>query len=229
MGRPNAKMENSILKQTPSTQSASSKQSTQPKHPLSKRFRGFYPVVIDVETGGFNAQTDAILECAGVMIEMDERGFLIPGATIAAHIEPFAGANVDPASLTFTGIRLESALRMAVAESVALKELFHHIREGIKKYDCHRGVLVGHNAWFDREFLKAATRRSQIKRDPLHPFTSFDTATLAGVYLGHTVLAKALSLAGIDYDHSLAHSAIYDAECTAKLFCHIVNRCVKAG
>jgi ribonuclease T len=193
---------------------------------MANRFRGFYPVVIDVETGGFDTQQDAILECAGVMIEMDEQGLLIPGATIAAHIEPYPGTHIDPASLAFTGIRLESALRMAVTESVALKELFQHINAGMKKYDCQRGVLVGHNAWFDREFLKAATRRNHFKRDPLHPFTSFDTATLAGIHLGHTVLAKALALAGIDYDNRQAHSAIYDAECTAKLFCYLVNRCM---
>lgn len=217
-------MENPNLKNaaTPSTVN------TGPKHPMAKRFRGFYPVVIDVETGGFNPHTDAVLECAAVMIEMDAAGSLTPGATIAAHIEPFAGAHIDPACLTFTGIRLDSALRMAVPEATALKELFNQIHLNLKKYDCHRAVLVGHNAWFDRAFLKAAALRSDVKRDPLHPFTSFDTATLSGVYLGHTVLAKALNLAGIDYDQRQAHSAIYDAECTAKLFCHIVNRCLPA-
>jgi len=193
------------------------------KHPFSKRFRGFYPVVVDVETGGFNAGTDAILECAAVLIEMDENGHLVPGETIAHNIEPFEGANIDPASLKFTGIRLDSALRMAVSETEGLTDIFKHVRAGIKKYDCQRGVLVGHNAWFDRTFMRAAALRAGIKRDPFHPFTSMDTATLSGACLGHTVLAKALKLANIDYDNKEAHSAIYDAECTAKLFCYLIN------
>jgi len=198
------------------------------KHPMAARFRGFYPVVVDIETGGFDPQKDALLECAAVMIEMDDAGKLVLGETVAQHVEPFEGANIDPESLKFTGIRLDSALRMAVSEHQALTEMFQPVREGIKKYGCQRGVLVGHNAWFDRTFLRAATLRSKIKRDPFHPFTSFDTATLAGACVGQTVLAKALKQAGIDYDSKEAHSAIYDAQCTAKLFCYLINECIVA-
>lgn len=194
---------------------------------MAARFRGFYPVVVDVETGGFDPQKDAMLECAAVMIEMNSAGQLETGETVAFHVEPFAGSNIDPESLKFTGIRLDSALRMAVSEHEALSQLFKPVRAGIKKYGCRRGVLVGHNAWFDRAFLRAATLRANIKRDPFHPFTSFDTATLAGAGVGQTVLARALRAAGIDYDSKEAHSAIYDAECTAKLFCYLINECVK--
>lgn len=193
------------------------------KHPLSQRFRGFYPVVIDIETGGFNPETDAMLEIAAVMLDMDEDGKLHPGERISHHVEPFKGANIDKSCLEFTGIRLDSALRMAVSEAICLSELFGLVRTHMKKYDCSRGVLVGHNAWFDRTFLRAATLRNKIKRDPFHPFTSMDTATLSGACLGHTVLAKAMKRAGIDYDNKEAHSAIYDAECTAKLFCYLIN------
>ena len=63
-----------------------------------------------------------------------------------------------------------------------------------------------------------------MKRNPFHPFSCFDTATLAGAALGQTVLAKALAVAGIQWDPSSAHSASYDAERTADIFCLICNR-----
>src|SRR5690606_4949068 len=91
-------------------------------------------------------------------------------------------------------------------------------------FDCNRAVLVGHNAFFDHQFLYAAATRAQIKRNPFHPFSCFDTATLGGVALGQTVLARACHAAGISLCQKEAHSALYDAEKTADLFCHIVNR-----
>lgn len=49
-----------------------------PRSPMARRFRGFLPVVIDVECGGFNSATDALLEIAAVTIGMDEQGLLYP-------------------------------------------------------------------------------------------------------------------------------------------------------
>ncbi|MGS0727481.1 ribonuclease T, partial [Shewanella sp. 0m-11] len=43
---------------------------------LKNRFRGYFPVVIDVETAGFNANTDALLEIAVSMLKMDDEGVL---------------------------------------------------------------------------------------------------------------------------------------------------------
>lgn len=63
---------------------------------LSGRFRGFYPVVIDVETAGFNAKTDALLEIAAITMKMDEDGWLQPDETLHFHVEPFEGALLDP-------------------------------------------------------------------------------------------------------------------------------------
>ena len=39
---------------------------------FAQRFRGYFPVVIDVETAGFNAQTDALLEIAATTLSLDE-------------------------------------------------------------------------------------------------------------------------------------------------------------
>ncbi len=71
---------------------------------LCDRFRGFYPVVIDVETAGFNAKTDALLEIAAITLKMDEQGWLTPDTTLHFHVEPFEGANLQPEALAFNGI-----------------------------------------------------------------------------------------------------------------------------
>jgi ribonuclease T len=189
----------------------------------AKRFRGFLPVVIDVETGGFFAKTDALLEIAAVIIEIDATGRLRRGVTHAYHVKPFEGARLDPASLEVNGIDPWHPLRPAIDEADALGRLFREIRTAIRSHGCRRAILVGHNAAFDLGFLNAAVERTGIKRNPFHPFSCFDTATLAGAALGQTVLARAAQLAGIDFDTREAHSAAYDAERTADLFCQICN------
>ncbi|HNR23795.1 MAG TPA: ribonuclease T [Steroidobacteraceae bacterium] len=190
---------------------------------MAHRFRGFLPVVIDVETGGFNSATDALLEIAAVMIELDENGNLCRGESHSYHVQPFAGANIEPAALAVTGIDPHHPLRPAIPERDALQRVFREVRAAVRAADCRRAVLVGHNAAFDLGFLNAAVARTDIKRNPFHPFSCFDTATLAGVALGQTVLAKATVVANIDWDASSAHSARYDAERTADLFCSIAN------
>jgi len=191
---------------------------------LVNRFRGFLPVVVDVETGGFNAQTDALLEIAAVTLKYDEQGHLHPDEVFDYHVEPFPNANIEAASLEFTGIHLESEFRFAEPESMVLPNLFKPIRKAIKHHGCNRAIMVGHNAHFDLGFLNAAINRNAIKRNPFHPFSCFDTASLAGLAYGHTVLAKSCQLAGIDFDNDEAHSAAYDAQKTAELFCLIVNQ-----
>jgi len=191
---------------------------------MSTRFRGFLPVVVDVETGGFNAHTDALLEIAIVLIEIQGDGAFKPGDSWRYHVQPFAGANLEQASLAVNGIDPFHPLRPAVPEKDALNKIFQEIRRAVKDNDCTRAVLTGHNAFFDLSFLNAAVARADIKRNPFHPFSCFDTATLAGVALGQTVLAKALQAARIDFDNDEAHSAAYDAQKTAELFCHICNK-----
>jgi ribonuclease T len=194
------------------------------KLPMANRFRGFLPVVIDVECGGFNPNTDALLEIAAVLIEIQGDGSLLPGEGWRYHVQPFPGANLEPASLAVTGIDPFHPLRPAISEKDALTRLFKDIRRAMKDNDCTRAILVGHNACFDLNFLNAAVARTDIKRNPFHPFSSFDTATLAGVAFGQTVLGKALHAAGIAWDSNEAHSAAYDAQQTAELFCVICNR-----
>lgn len=197
---------------------------------LKARFRGYFPVVIDVETAGFNAKTDALLEICAVTLRMDEQGWLHPDKTIHFHVTPFEGANIEKDALEFNGIRDPfSPLRGAVDEEEALKEIFKLIRKEQKASGCQRSIMVAHNANFDHSFVMAASERSHLKRNPFHPFATFDTAALSGLSLGQTVLAKACKEAGIAFDNREAHSALYDTERTAELFCEIVNRWKRLG
>ena len=192
---------------------------------LCDRFRGFYPVVIDVETAGFNAKTDALLEIAAITLKMDEQGWLMPDTTLHFHVEPFVGANLQPEALAFNGIDPNDPDRGAVSEH----EIFKVVRKGIKASGCNRAIMVAHNANFDHSFMMAAAERASLKRNPFHPFATFDTAALAGLALGQTVLSKACQTAGMDFDSTQAHSALYDTERTAVLFCEIVNRWKRLG
>ncbi len=197
---------------------------------LKARFRGYFPVVIDVETAGFNAKTDALLEICAITLTMDENGWLHIDKTLHFHIQPFEGANLVKEALDFNGIKDPfSPLRGAITEEQALKDIFKLIRKEQKAADCQRAIMVAHNAHFDHSFVMAAAERSHLKRNPFHPFATFDTAALSGLAWGQTVLAKACKTAGIEFDNKEAHSALYDTTQTAKLFCKTVNKWKSLG
>ena len=191
---------------------------------IADRFRGFYPVVVDVETGGFNSKTDALLEIAAVLVDPQEDGTLLRGETIRYHVKPFEGANMEPASLAINGIDPDHPLRPAIDERDAIQRVFREVRRAVREHGCTRAILVGHNSSFDLGFLNEAVARNEIKRNPFHPFSSFDTATLCGLAYGQTVLSRAVKAAGMKWDEDSAHSAAYDAEITAEVFCDIVRR-----
>ena len=191
--------------------------------PMALRFRGYLPVVVDVETGGFDWNRHALLEIAAVPIELDADGRFVPGDVAHAHIQPAPGTSIDPKSLEVTGIKVDHPLRGALPEREGLDKLFAPVRAAVKKHGCQRAILVGHNAHFDLNFLNAAVARSRHKRNPFHPFSVFDTVTMAGMAYGQTVLARAIHAAGLEWDPREAHSAVYDTERTAQLFCIIAN------
>lgn len=191
---------------------------------IKDRFRGFLPVVVDVETGGFDAQQHALLEVAAVIVLPDENGVWQTGPRFHAHLTPEPGLVLDPAALKFNGINPNHPLRLAVSEADGLREIFSQVKAIQKEQGCKRSILVGHNASFDLSFINAAIERQQLKnQSPFHPFSTFDTVSLAGMAYGQTVLAKACEAAGIAFDQSEAHSALYDAQVTAELFCSILN------
>ncbi len=188
------------------------------------RFRGFLPVVVDVETGGFNSKTDALLEIAAVIVGFDPNGELQREETFRYHVKPFEGANIEEASLAVNGIDPDHPLRPAIDERDALGRVFREVRRAVRENGCNRAILVGHNAHFDLGFLNEAIERASIKRSPFHPFSCFDTATMCGIAYGQTVLSRAVKAAGFEFNEESAHSAAYDAEITADVFCQIVNR-----
>lgn len=190
---------------------------------IANRFRGFLPVVIDVETGGFDSKTNALLEVAAIPILMNGQNEVYSEGCYSADVEPFEGSVVEESALQFTGIDLEGPDRNAINEKDALVQIFEPIRQLIRDHDCKRAIIVAHNAHFDLGFINAACERQNIKRNPFHPFSCFDTATLGGLAYGQTVLARACEAAHISFDNRNAHSASYDATKTAELFCKIVN------
>lgn len=191
---------------------------------VAGRFRGFLPVIVDVETGGFNADTDALLEIAAVLVDHDAESGWHRSETIARHVKPFPGARLEQRALEFNKIDPWHPFRLAVDEREALGEIFRAVQVRVTEHACTRAILVGHNPAFDLGFVKAAAARAGLRQMPFHSFSTFDTAALAGVAYGQTVLARAVRVAGFKWESSEAHSAVYDAERTADLFCAIVNR-----
>jgi ribonuclease T len=188
------------------------------------RFRGFLPVAVDVETGGFDCTRHALLEIAVQPIVMDGEGWLWPGELTSTHVIPFAGSTIDPKSLEITGIDVDHPFRAAREERAALDHVFAPVRAAAREAGCQRAILLGHNAFFDLGFVNAAVARTAHKRNPFHPFSTFDTVTLAGMAYGQTVLSRAVQAAGLEWNSADAHSAVYDTERTAQLFCKILNR-----
>lgn len=197
---------------------------------MSRRFRGFYPVVVDVETGGFNEKKDALLEVGAVTLKIDDQGMMEINNEFHRHINPFEGANMDPASLEINGIDPHHPFRVAAAsnEDDAIRELFRFINTEMKEFKCKRAIMIGHNTTLDHNFIFAAATRNKISRNPFHPFSTFDTVSLAGMAFGQTVLSRAAKAAGLPWDNKEAHSALYDARQTAELFCRINNRWTEA-
>ncbi len=191
---------------------------------MSKRFRGFYPVVVDVETGGFNHKKDALLEIGALTLKIDSDGHLDINNTFACHVEPFPNENMDPKSLEINGIDPFHPFRMAKPEEKAIRDFFKFISAEMKLNGCTRAIMIGHNTMMDLNFINAAADRNNITKNPFHPFSTFDTVSLAGLAYGQTVLSRAVEAAEIEWHSDKAHSALYDATKTAELFCKIVNQ-----
>ena len=194
---------------------------------MRTRFRGYLPVVVDLETGGFDDAVHSLLEIAAVTLDFQDQRLVVQDRhrwAVAPHPDTIS----EEASLKVTGIDVNDPARGAVPEAEALRGLFRVVRAEVRRLGCQRAIVTAHNAHFDHGFIHAAATRSGVKRSPFHPFSVVDTVALAAVHYGHTVLSEVCARAGIDYDADRAHSAPYDADVTAELFCGVVNATARA-
>ena len=191
---------------------------------LARRFRGYLPVVVDVETSGLDYQRHAILEIAAAILDFDANGRLAITTTYNEHLLPFAGAEFDPEAMRLNGIDPSYPLRFAKPERAGLLDFLKPIHAKLQSSGCRKAILVGHNAVFDLSFLQASSARAGVKLDCLHRFSVLDTVSLGALACGHTVLATACRRMGLHFDNDDAHTALYDVELTAQLFCAIVNQ-----
>ena len=186
--------------------------------------RGFLPVVVDLETGGFNEETDALLELAAVFIGIDNQRLLFPKGSACWAVKPFSGANMEESSLKINCIDPFDPARGAQPEKEVLKQLFSQVHAALNETECKRAILVGHNAAFDLKFLNAAVARSRLKNNPFHSFSNIDTVTLGALAYGQTVLSRIAEAIGLEWISDRAHSADYDADITAHVLCNVFNR-----
>ena len=134
---------------------------------LKNRFRGYFPVIIDVETAGFDAKQDALLELAAITLKMDENGYLHPDQKCHFHIEPFEGANINPESLKFNGIDIHNPLRNAGSELDAITGLFQMVRRAQKEADCQRSIT---QCGFRPKLRDGGSGTHKRKTQPVPPF-----------------------------------------------------------
>ncbi|MDD6319227.1 MAG: exonuclease domain-containing protein [Succinatimonas hippei] len=192
---------------------------------ISKRFRGFLPVVVDVETAGFDPEKNALLEVAAMPLALNDKGIMVPGEIFSANIRPFEGSVLVEENLKFLGIDPYAADRNIQDEKESITALFRFVHRAVKAAHCKKALLTGHNGSFDLGFVNAAGRRAGLeKKNPFHPFTVLDTSTVGALVFGHTVLAKACMGAHINYEGKNAHGAAYDTKVEAELFCAAYNR-----
>ena len=134
-------------------------------HPIAGRFRGFLPVVVDIETGGFNPKTDALLEIAVVTLDVDDDGRWQPKDTVASHVEAFPGANIEQSALEFNGIIPDHPLRFALPEREALQKVLQPVRQAVKTSSCTRAVLPSMTDLAVFDHFATETRSLIIHRD----------------------------------------------------------------
>ena len=160
-------------------------------------------VVFDIETTGFSAVTDRIIEIGAVKVEDGKitdkfSTFVNPKRPISFRITEL------------TGITDEMVIGSPDIETI-LPQFIEFIGDA---------VLVAHNASFDVGFIEQNCKRQKIEAD----FTYVDTVALARVLLPALnrfkldTVAKALNISLENH-----HRAVDDAGCTAEIFVKFVQ------
>ncbi len=160
-------------------------------------------VVFDLETTGFSAKSDHIIEIGAVKVV---------GGKITERFSTFVNPKVP---IPFRIEELTSIRDDMVSDAPVIEEILPQFLEFCK--DC---VMVAHNADFDISFLRENCGRQGIPFSP----TVVDTVALARFLLPNQsrfkldTVAKAL---GISLEHH--HRAVDDAACTAEIFVKFVE------
>ena len=155
-------------------------------------------VVFDIETTGFSASKNQIIEIGAVKMEQGEitdrfSTFVNPKEPIPYRIEELTGISD----------------RM-VMDAEGIEQILPRFLEF-----CKDSVLVAHNAGFDTGFIETKAKMLGISTD----FTVVDTLSLARALLPDLSrfkldqVAKALNISLENH-----HRAVDDAECTAHIF-----------
>ena len=160
-------------------------------------------VVFDIETTGFSAVTDRIIEIGAVKVE---------DGKITDKFSTFVNPKRPiPFRITeLTGITDEMVIGSLDIETI-LPQFIEFIGDA---------VLVAHNASFDVGFIEQNCKRQKIEAD----FTYVDTVALARVLLPALnrfkldTVAKALNISLENH-----HRAVDDAGCTAEIFVKFVQ------
>ena len=160
-------------------------------------------VVFDIETTGFSAVTDRIIEIGAVKVE---------DGKITDKFSTFVNPKRPiPFRITeLTGITDEMVIGSPDIETI-LPQFIEFIGDA---------VLVAHNASFDVGFIEQNCKRQKIEAD----FTYVDTVALARVLLPALnrfkldTVAKALNISLENH-----HRAVDDAGCTAEIFVKFVQ------
>ena len=160
-------------------------------------------VVFDIETTGFSAENDRIIEIGAVRVEKGEitdrfSAFVNPRTPIPFEIEKLTGISDE-----------------MVMEEPPIEEVLPRFLEF-----CEGAVMVAHNAGFDMSFIRKNSERQGLPCE----FTVVDTVALARVLLPQLsrykldTVAKALNVSLENH-----HRAVDDAGCTAEIFVKFVQ------
>ena len=166
-------------------------------HPKGQSLDDTY-VVFDLETTGFSAKSDKIIEIGAVKVQ--------------------AGKIIDRFS-TFVNPEIPIPFRIEQLTSINDNMVINapKIEEVLPKFMefCNECVMVAHNADFDMSFISANCERQGLPCD----FTIIDTVAMSRyliIGLGRYKLDSVAKALGIVLDHH--HRAVDDAECTALIF-----------
>ena len=160
-------------------------------------------VVFDIETTGFSATADRIIEIGAVKVRAGE---------ITDYYSTFVNPEVP---IPFEITKLTSITDEMVMEAPTIDKVLPEFLEFVGD-----AALVAHNAGFDVGFIKENAKRLGLN----HKYTYLDTVALARVLLPTlgkfklNIVAKALNISLENH-----HRAVDDAKATAEIFVKFIE------